>query len=479
MKILYWFRSDLRTSDNPSLADAMTDATELLSLFIITPKTWKRHDAAAVKVQFILNNLASLSGELQQSHRIPLLIRTVDYFSDCATLLLQLCIEHKIDAVYFNEQYEHDERHRDARVKKLLSEHQILVKTTHDQCVLAPGEVLSQKSEPFKVFTPFKKVWLETAWKKQAFLPHKKIPKKSHSVIKPDTVPNVLADFNSKIDLTQWAPGEHAAQKKLLAFCKQSLKDYKNDRDIPSLKGTSQLSPYLAQGVISPRQCIAGMMQALGTDDFRSIQADPGAATWLSELIWREFYKHIAYFFPTVCRHQPFKLQTKKLPWRKDRALFQAWCDGKTGFPLVDAAMRQLNQTGWMHNRLRMVTAMFLTKTLFIDWRWGEKYFMEHLIDGDFSANNGGWQWSASTGTDSVPYFRIFNPTTQSERFDPQGTFIRQYCPELKNIDTKKIHAPGDHYIAPIVNYAEMRALVIGAFKSINQISPFPLGNKN
>ena len=180
------------------------------------------------------------------------------------------------------------------------------------------------------------------------------------------------------------------------------------------------------------------------------------------------------FFHPEICRYKPYKPATDKISWRYDKADFAKWCEGKTGFPLVDAAMRQLNQTGWMHNRLRMVVAIFLSKTLFIDWRWGEKYFMQNLIDGDLAANNGGWQWSASTGTDAVPYFRIFNPTTQSERFDPQGKFIRQYCPELAQLDDKAIHNPYAYGVAPgaldypqpIVDYKSMRTKVIAIFKS-------------
>ena len=197
---------------------------------------------------------------------------------------------------------------------------------------------------------------------------------------------------------------------------------------------------------------------------------------WLSELIWREFYRFILIAAPRVCLNQPYQLVTKKLPWKNDRDLLEAWKKRQTGFPLVDATMRQLNQTGWMYNRLRMVTAMFLTKNLFIDWRLGEKYFASQLIDYDFASNNGGWQWSASTGTDAVPYFRIFNPTTQSERFDKEGKFIRQYCPELNKFDNHAIHAPFERmpllaahsdYPSPVIRYAESRSYAIAAFKKI------------
>ncbi len=200
-----------------------------------------------------------------------------------------------------------------------------------------------------------------------------------------------------------------------------------------------------------------------------------GAATWISELIWREFYNHIIHFHPDICRHKPFKLKTDNIPWRYDDNLLEAWKKGMTGFPIVDAGMRQLLQTGWMHNRLRMVTAMFLSKILLLDWRLGEKHFMEHLIDGDFAANNGGWQWCASTGTDAVPYFRIFNPITQSQRFDPTGDFIRRFCPELSHLDSKTIHHPFAfgvkpkelNYPQPIVDYKAMRQNTIELFKRL------------
>ena len=202
---------------------------------------------------------------------------------------------------------------------------------------------------------------------------------------------------------------------------------------------------------------------------------DAGLTSWVNELIWREFYQHVAVGFPQVCRHQPFQEHTKQLRWRDDDKGFQAWCEGRTGYPIVDAAMRQLVTTGWMHNRLRMVTAMFLSKHLLIDWRRGEAFFMRHLIDGEFCANNGGWQWAASTGTDAAPYFRIFNPTTQSTRFDPEGEFIAHWLPELKSLPKKARHAPPQDmlnptdYPAPIVDHKAARQRALDAFKALSK----------
>ena len=219
------------------------------------------------------------------------------------------------------------------------------------------------------------------------------------------------------------------SQHKLKAFCQEKIEAYQQNRDFPNINGTSQLSPYLAQGVLSARQCITAALDASELFDIENIKSHEGIATWVSELIWRESYYHIIHFYPDLCRHEPFRPKTDNIPWSYDNDLLDAWKKGMTGFPIVDAGMRQLLQMGWMHNRLRMITAMFLSKILLIDWRLGEKHFMEHLIDGDFASNNGGWQWCASTGLDAVPYFRIFNPTRQSQRFDPAGNFIRHFCP--------------------------------------------------
>ena len=237
---------------------------------------------------------------------------------------------------------------------------------------------------------------------------------------------------------------------------------------MPAVDGTSTLSPYLAAGVLSPRQCLRAAVEA---NRGRAGSGKMGVTTWISELIWREFYRHIVIGFPRVGMNRPFRLETDRLPWRYDEGQFQAWCAGRTGVPIVDAGMRQLAETGWMHNRVRMITAMFLAKDLFIDWRWGERHFMRHLVDGDFASNNGGWQWSASTGTDAAPYFRIFNPFRQSRRFDPKGDYLRRFVPELASVSAGEIHEPHRNvslrtdYPTPIVDHANARKQAIEAFR--------------
>ncbi|MEX2367033.1 MAG: deoxyribodipyrimidine photo-lyase, partial [Pseudohongiellaceae bacterium] len=244
-------------------------------------------------------------------------------------------------------------------------------------------------------------------------------------------------------------------------FCLQGLDAYHKLRDQPALDATSRLSPYLAAGVLGIRECWRKSA---------ACQDGEGLFTWQNELLWRDFYRHIMFHFPRVCQHQPWKQDTVRIPWRHDPKEFHRWCHGQTGFPIIDAAMRQLLELGWMHNRLRMIVAMFLSKHLLIDWRLGEKWFMQHLVDGDFAANNGGWQWSASTGTDAVPYFRIFNPVTQSQRFDPHGDFIRAFVPELATLDRRAIHQPGKlrpaAYPEPMIDLGFGRQRALSAFKN-------------
>ncbi len=474
MRGLHWFRADLRIEDNSAFDAAMRSCDILFAVYILTPKTWQRHDAAASKIQFILNNLKSVSKQCADIG-VPLLIRQCDTFSECPGILKKLCEELAITTLFFNKQYEVDESHRDHLVSAHLAP-TVEAKEYDDQLIMPPGAVLSQQEKPLQIFTPFKKTWLKHVAEHNAWQPIQSIKKTFILSIPPDAVPSALKEFSCHINLDNWPSGEKAAQARLQRFCDQHLKNYHNQRDFPDILGTSQLSPYLAQGILSPSQCVQAILKSCALTDFNAIQQQAGPATWLSELIWREFYKHIMFFHPQICRYKPYKPITDNIPWRYDNDDYQSWCEGKTGFPLVDAAMRQLNQTGWMHNRLRMVVAMFLSKTLFLDWRMGEKYFMQNLIDGDLAANNGGWQWSASTGTDAVPYFRIFNPITQSERFDPNGHFIRQYCPELGHLDNKTIHNPyalgaspsSLDYPKPRVNYSDMRNKVIATFKKLN-----------
>lgn len=472
MSVLMWFREDLRITDNPALYHASKHGADegLIAIYIISPEAWHQHDIAPCRVDFLLRGLRVLSNTLEKL-QIPLLLQIVNKEAQIPSLLLKLCHKLSINQLFFNRQYEVDEVKRDATVTTLLSSHRINVWSYDDQTIISPGELKTQQGKHYTVFTPFKRAWFNAVNQEpNRIKPLPAIKIQRLITITPSQIPDKIPGFNSNINPERWPAGEVVARKRLAQFVKDKLLFYNVDRDFPAREGTSQLSPYLTAGMISAKQCLHKAIEANG-GCLEGTQA--GASTWINELVWRDFYKHVLVAFPRVCRHQPFKLSTRRLNWDNDPKLLLAWQQGQTGFPLIDAAMRQLNQTGWMHNRLRMVVAMFLSKLLWLDWRCGEQYFMQHLMDGDVAANNGGWQWCASTGTDAVPYFRIFNPVTQSEKFDPEGEFIRQFCPELAGLDNKLIHQPYRRgYIAldypePIIDYNKARKRALAAFKNL------------
>lgn len=480
MRPLVWFRNDLRVADNTALASACARADAgVVAVFLVARKQWEQHDWGSPKIDFILRNVAALSDALMKLH-IPLHLIECDTFSAAPKTIAKLAKNQQCDAVFFNREYEVNELARDAAATALCTKEGLEVATFDDQTVLPPDELRTGAGQFYRVFTPFKNAWIDAVTQR---LPVQvwAVPKSVRSDVKLSSagsptltlpLPKREGSADEKI-AKLWPAGEAEAQRRLKSFIAKAIVRYKDDRDFPAVDGTSTLSPYLSAGVISPRQCLVAAMAA---NEGRIDTGERGITTWISELIWREFYRHVIVGFPRVCRYQPFKAETKRIAWREDDAGFTAWCEGNTGVPIVDAAMRQLNATGWMHNRLRMVSAMFLTKDLFIDWHRGERYFMQKLVDADLAQNNGGWQWSASTGTDAAPYFRIFNPISQSRKFDPQGVFIRQYCPELRELDDDMIHDPSEipplvrghlDYPGPIVDHSAARARVMEAFGAI------------
>lgn len=447
---LVWFRNDLRVHDNNALAKAKANFETVYAVYIDTPRQDHIHDVAAIKIDFKQRNLKLLKQELQ-AQNIELIELALNVYQDVPPALLALVKERQCQEVVANREYAYNEIQRDKACANLLRDNGITLRLPHDQAIVAPGKVLTQQNQPYTVFTPFYRRWLD-------FLP---------DAI--DLPTSQLSDGDAR-----WPAGEGAAKHMLLRFANESISAYKALRDIPSVEGTSKISPYLASGVLSARACL----QAARQQGFVPHQtADEGIETWVKELAWRDFYIHLLYHFPQVSLNRAFKPETEAIQWSSDHRAFKAWCEGRTGVPIVDAAMRQLVQTGWMHNRLRMVTAMFLTKHLLIDWRRGEKFFMQHLIDGHLASNNGGWQWAASTGTDAAPYFRVFNPVRQSEKFDPDGTFIRKYVPELSPIRGKMLHLPPEEqrqtytpdYPKPIIDLAFGRNRAIEAFKALKE----------
>ena len=475
MRALVWLRADLRVRDNTALHHACRDSDRgVVAVFLLSTQEWADHDWAAVKVDFVLRTLRELSASLARLN-IPLLIVPAPRKAEIPAILDRLCREHACDALYCNREYEVNESRRDDRVRATLADAGVGFRAFDDQCILPPGVVRTGAGGFFTVFTPFKKAFYRALAERggAGALP---MPKKQAEMpAAPSAVPERVEGFVSAVDPGLWPAGEKQAEQRLARFCRERISAYKERRDFPAEEATSRLSPYLTVGAVSPRACLAA---ALDANSGRLDSGDPGAAHYISELVWREFYRHLLVGFPRVCMGRAFKPATDRVRWAENPAHLAAWAEGRTGYPIVDAAMRQLRETGWMHNRLRMVAAMFLTKDLFLDWRLGERHFMRHLIDGDLANNNGGWQWSAGTGADAAPYFRVFNPTSQSRKFDPSGAFIRRYVPELADLDDEDIHDPAAlpmllrlriDYPSPIVDHAAARERVIAAFRAVGE----------
>lgn len=466
---LIWFRSDLRVSDHPALFHGCQKGAGI-AIYTLFPRQWQNHGDSPNKIWFWMQNLKALSLELEKKN-IPLIVLELQGYSDAPATLLTLAQQLKCQGIWLNNEHGINEEMRDAEVESAFLEEGFECHRFTSQTIVKPGALLNKQTGFFKVFTPFKKaLYQKISLQGLQPLP---APKKQSSPEIPDfdtpDYPERFQPSATGID-KRWPAGEKAARKILNTFIEEQSFYYKENRDYPAVNGTSDLSPYLVAGVISLREAF---YTAAIANEGEFDTGNPGLCCWMSELIWREFYKHILHGFPRVSKHMAFQEETEKLSWSTNAKHLKAWQQGKTGVPIVDAAMKQLVQTGWMHNRLRMVTAMYLSKNLFIDWRLGEAFFMEHLIDGDLSANNGGWQWSASTGTDAAPYFRMFNPVSQSEKFDAKGVFIRQWLPELADLHDKEIHAPWKAktsvagYPEPLVDLALSRQKVLAAFKSL------------
>ncbi|RJG48132.1 deoxyribodipyrimidine photo-lyase [Motilimonas pumila] len=430
---LMWFRKDLRLEDNPALFAACQQGPTT-AVYFVTPEQWRQHHLAPIQADFIFRRLAILTEELAQ-RGIQLLVEQVDSFSDIEPKLRQLCQMYRVERITANAEIEVNEVKRD---EKLIA-NGLPLRLFHDTCVLTAGSVATKDGGMYKVFSAFRNNWLQQVRQLE---------------LRPLPAPNAVAGaitasqpeaFNYPTkDSSAWSVETETIYRQLNDFLDSGILHYHNQRDIPAIAGTSQMSVYLALGVVSVKSCVH---QVLMRYPYALDDKSSGPFCWLNELAWREFYRHWLQLKPDLCKGVNFQELAAGIVWQQDEVGLQAWRAGRTGYPLVDAAMKQLVQTGWMHNRLRMVTASFLTKHLLINWRLGEQFFMQHLIDGDLAANNGGWQWAASTGCDAQPYFRIFNPTTQSEKFDPQGHFIRKYLPETAVFDNKTIHLPKNEIV--------------------------------
>ena len=463
MNSLFIFNSDLRLRNNPALSNASLKGSSLTTLFIFNPKKWNNHNESNLKIAFQIEHLKELSEKLKNLN-IPLKLINADGIEDESKKIIDFVKKNEIQEVFINKEYGVNEMQRDETLQKDL-ERMNKKLNIFDSSIFHPDSIKTQSDTFFKVFTPFSRAFRSKLMSKKIEV--SELPKRQeHAISVSDKIESFKLDKNDQEIFNQYEIGEEKALEKLENFIDHKILNYKKNRDFPALDGTSALSPYLSSGILSSGQCIFYVFQKYSEDEI-------GVKTWINEIIWREFYKYILFHNPRVSKNLSFSEKYEKFPWLNNEDSFISWSKGQTGVPIIDAAMRQLNATGWMHNRLRMIVAMYLTKNLLIDWRKGEKYFMNKLIDGDFASNNGGWQWSASTGVDAAPYFRIFNPITQSEKFDKEGTFIKKWIPEIAA--AKNIHDPSTEerkemgYSYHLVDLKESRKEAIEKFSSFSK----------
>lgn len=529
--IMYWMRmSDLRLNDNRALSlgaqQAAHEEIPLLTLFVICAEDYVAHDRSSRRIDFTLRNLRVLKASLSE-HNIPLYIMSHSCRETLPSRVISLLADLGCSTVYGNIEYELDELRRDVSVCKLARSQDIQAIFVHNKCVIDPGILLTNKRKTYTVFSPFHRKWvaevndnIDSYLKDYAFN-YSNLPSvrscKQFSFLFAGEVPDILPGFElspsqRRLMADVWPAGEDAANAMLHRFlytrarrsqlsavnpltcgadkCETSsrIMKYADDRDRADSDTTSRLSVYLSSGVLSPRACVR---ETLSLQQSRAIdkRRDSGTGRWLQEIAWRDFYIHILAAYPRLSMGRPFIEKFASVIWEKHQAsdadqtctegdaeALWRWKEGKTGVPIVDAAMRCINEMGWIHNRLRMISAMYLTKDLMIDWRVGERYFMEQLIDGDLASNNGGWQWCASTGVDPCPYFRIFNPYSQSLKVDPSGAFIRHWVPELRDMNGSDIHKPSiaaaDKFGYPrlIIEHDVARARALRRYKNPGKV---------
>lgn len=453
-KSLVWVRRDLRLLDNTALSHATQNSDSVAVVFVFDKQILQQlKNKEDRRITFIYDSLIELDKSLNElgSNLIVVL-------GDPCIEIPKLVRDMLVDALYFNEDYEPYAISRDNKVKEELGKIGVSSYMFKDHVIFSGNEVLKSNASPYQVFTAYKKAWLKKLNSedygqrklKKTFIRKKEILKYIHFPKLED-----IGFERTKFYYDFQKPGRKNGVQQIKRFAK-NIKEYQRDRDFPYKNGTSGLSVHLRFGTISIRECLRLCLNSTSL----------GNKTWLSEIIWRDFYQMILFQFPYIT-NKAFKSKYQNISWQGTEKHFKAWCEGRTGYPIVDSAMRQLNRTGWMHNRLRMIVASFLTKDLLIDWRKGESYFAEHLLDFDLASNNGGWQWSASTGCDAQPYFRIFNPELQSKKFDCNGDFIRLWVPELEGCSKKEIHCPIDieNYPSPIVEHKKQKILALKMFQ--------------
>ena len=468
--ILFWHRRDLRISDHTGLAAARKKSPKVVGVFCLDPQILEGDDIAPARVEYMIGCLQSLQERYRQAGSQLLILQ-----HDPVVAIPQLAVALNAKAVFWNWDVEPYSQIRDLAVTDVLKTAGIeFLNHNWDQLLHSPTEIFSGGKTPYTVYTPFWKNWysktksqpVKTLENLQNLTAEEQEIAEKSGIINLPTAEDLGFIWDRELIIS---PGELAAQEKLENFTQYPINEYQEQRNFPAIEGTSQLSAALKFGVIGIRTIWQSTIEALANSNSEEVNAS--IQTWQKELAWREFYQHAMYHFPTLA-NGAYRDNFKTFPWQNNETYFQAWCEGKTGYPIVDAAMRQLNETGWMHNRCRMIVASFLTKDLIINPQWGEKYFMQKLIDGDLSANNGGWQWSASSGMDPQP-LRIFNPASQTQKFDAEAAYIRQWLPELRSIDTgylvtgkiPPLECHRVNYPKPIVDHQKQQAL----FKQLYQ----------
>lgn len=459
---ILWFRRDLRLSDNSALEAALKEARKVIPVFVLS--TWRgaHRWTGANRQHFLCGCLRSLSENIN-----ALGSRLILREGDAPAELARLARETGADALFYNRDPDPFGKTIEARIAADPAFARIKIQSFKDVVLHEENEILTATGSPFRVFTPYSKAW------RKAKHPEP-VPRPKVLPPVPESITSLPLPTVERWGLGSPAPGileagERAAHERLDAFLRSAAYEYKEKRDFPGLNGTSRLSQDLRFGTISPRTIVSKVEAAMA-------KASPAARrsleAYLNEIIWREFYIQLLAHFPEVLKLE-FNPKYRGMPWPGKSEALKRWMEGTTGFPIVDAAMRELLQTGFMHNRTRMITAMFLTKDLHVDWREGESWFMQHLVDGEIASNNGGWQWSAGTGADAAPYFRIQNPWTQTARYDPEGKYIRRWIPELRDVDPRRFCEPppdgsslAPGYPAPMVDHSREREITLDLFNT-------------
>jgi deoxyribodipyrimidine photo-lyase len=467
---IVWFRHDLRLADNPALTTAAKRGA-VVPVYVWAPEEEGDWPPGAASRWWLHQSLGALDADLRRLGS-RLIVRT----GPTRDTLRELVRTTGATALYWNRRYEPAIIERDKRIKESLKKEGVTVESFNGSLIHEPWEVQTKQGRPYQVYTPY--------WRSIAALGSPPPPVARPGKIDapeewPDSLPLEKLQLEPTIDWAgglrqHWTPGEQGASQRLKAFLRDAVDTYDSDRDRPDVEGTSSLSPHLHWGEISPRAVWQAVLQKYEVDDVTRLPS--GAEVYVKELVWREFAYQLLYHFPHTPT-QPLREDYSRFPWRNDAKALRAWQRGKTGYPFVDAGMRQLWATGWMHNRVRMVVASFLVKHLLLPWVEGARWFWDTLVDADLASNTLGWQWSAGCGADAAPYFRIFNPVTQGEKFDPSGEYIRRWVPELRDLPDKFVHKPWEHptppkdYPQPIVEHGMARERALEALATLQESS--------